>query len=979
MSTTDTAAAQLDPATVGLPTFEVSRPASFLAGLADSVAANADRVAVTDGTISLTYAQLDRSTSALATLLSERLREDDHTGAGVGAEPGGATVPVGILLGHNANVMRSVVSLAKAGRLIVILDAHLPAARIQHIFSLANIADVITDAENADLAAELAAGRAGGPASVHRIETLLADAQPIVDGDAPIAPVPGAERTDDDPFVIVFTSGSTGMPKGVVMSQKMVLLEASASGPFIDVQPGDEMSALLPFSFAAGWATMMLSILRGASSHVLDARDAGVQGIADWVQRDGITYFISTPHLIRGFGAQFDPATEQRLRSVRKILTSGEAVTGPDVAGLLPLVHPEATYRNGVGSSENLTWTVHAITAKDPIPTGPVPAGRVNANHEIRIVREDGSLADIGESGELICIAECVTSGYWGQPDLTASRAGVHTDGRPTWRQGDLARFDADGLMTLLGRIDDAVKIRGYLVEPTEIEATILQIDAILETSVIAIKEEGQTARLAAYVVTREGRRQPSQAEIRKHLREKLPSYMVPAAIVPMITLPRNERGKVDRTQLPIPAAPARITRPTTGVPAAPVRLGSAKPGLEAAPAPAAPVSPAPAVSSAPPVSSATRLDEVLAEDAVSIDYEAIPEGAQWELVIAQIWAEVLGLPTVGPDDDFTELGGDSLSSEEMLAIVDKRIGVDLRSADLLSNPTVRLFSQRVRAGAAAVPSHPDITKLSEGDGSAKPMFCIAGAGALALSFLPLARHFTDRDVYAFQQHGMERRAVPDWTIRAQAQRYLELMRIVQPHGPYTLVGHSLGGIVAVEMAAMLQAAGEHVDNVVLLDTYLPQNTAGSIELEFGKLSQEQMHEAPAAFGKVKDVVDKQVRKVLPGGFSQLKRINRRFRAYGAGVIPWKGQQQFDAFFDQAVLVAKKHRMPEYSGPATYVIADNNPDTPAAWSRHLTGSLATVRVKGEHTSIMREPHIGVLADAIRDAMASASAELTSGS
>ncbi|QSB22666.1 alpha/beta fold hydrolase [Curtobacterium sp. 24E2] len=317
----------------------------------------------------------------------------------------------------------------------------------------------------------------------------------------------------------------------------------------------------------------------------------------------------------------------------------------------------------------------------------------------------------------------------------------------------------------LLGRSDDAVKVRGYLVEPSEVEAALRAIPEVHDAVVTAQVDPPAVTRLVAYVVGRPGQRTPAPAALRLALRDRLPEYMVPASIVPMTELPRNERGKVDRAELP--GAPSIETEMVEG------------------------------------------------------EYD------QWELVVGQIWAEVLGLRGVHLDEDFSALGGDSLSAEEMLALVQSRLGIDLRSSDVLQHPTLRAFARRVRSGTTALPSHPDVVKVSGARESGRPpVFCFAGGGALALTFLPLSRYLPEHDVYAFQQHGLERRGVPDWSIRASARRYVALMRIVQPRGPYLLVGHSLGGLIALEIARLLTESGEQVEHVALLDTYLPRTGA---------------------------------------------------------------------------------------------------------------------------------------------------------
>ncbi len=409
--------------------------------------------------------------------------------------------------------------------------------------------------------------------------------------------------------------------------------------------------------------------------------------------------------------------------------------------------------------------------------------------------------------------------------------------------------------------------------------------------------------RLVAYVVPRPGYRTPAPAALRKVLRGSLPEYMVPAAIVPMTELPRNERGKVDRSALPgAPAVEAEMTEGT---------------------------------------------------------YD------QWELVVGQIWSEVLGLPGVPLDEDFTALGGDSLSAEEMLAVVEERLGVALRSSELLEHPTLRQFARRVRGGTSALPSHPDVVKVSSARTAGRPpVFCFAGGGALALTFLPLSRHLRDHDVYAFQQHGLERRGVPDWSIERSARRYLALMRVVQPRGPYLLVGHSLGGLVALEVARLLEENGEHVEHLALLDTYLPRTKSEQARLLFSRM--EPRPPRNPAFHAFRAGVDRVAKRIMPAGVPYGALAAKRFRAYTAGVLRFGGQDDFDAFFDQAEIVTRRHHPTPFGGRSTYVLADANPDADG-WHRYLVGDSQTVRMACEHTSLLREPHVAELAATLRAA------------
>ncbi|WIB01234.1 alpha/beta fold hydrolase [Curtobacterium sp. MCBA15_012] len=934
ISTDTTAAAPAQPPRSAPHPFDVT----LLDGLAAVAERLPDALALTDEHTSFTHAELDRTARALGALLHEQLTPDDHSGRGVGAEPGGASVPVGVMVAHGHGSVVALLGLVHAGRIIVALDPFLPEARLQHVMALAGIVDVVADDEHADRARELVAAQGRGgrvlPAAdllerartaattadlLERARTAATTAdrstttahQATNGPTAPIPTVPGArDRTGQDPMVIIFTSGSTGAPKGVTMSHRQIVVDTVAQREAFRFGPDDRVASVLPHGFAAGFTLVLSALLAGASVHVVDPRRTGVDRLVTWVRDAALTTLHTTPHLVRSITAALDPA-DDRLRGLRIVATVGEAVTGPDIAALRPLLGSATSFCNWTGSSETAVYAVNEIRAEDPIPERSVPSGRIVTGKRIEVRRPDGSVADVGEGGAVVCISDAMTIGYWGAPEVTATRAGVDPDGTPTWSIGDLGRFDADGRLTLLGRADDAVKVRGYLVEPSEVEAAFRTVDAVQEATVVAVKAPPAPTRLVAYVVTRPGRRSPSPAALRKALRDLLPDYMVPTAIVPMAALPRNERGKVDRASLP----------------------------------------------EAPTVEAGLELD--------ADTYD------QWQLAVGQIWAEVLGLPTVGPlelpavglDNDFAALGGDSLSAEEMLAAVGDRLGVTLPSTELLEHPTLRTFTERIRRGAAATPSHPDVVALADRAGlEAEPLFCIAGAGALALTYAPLTRRLGDRPVYAFQQHGMERRAVPDWSVRAMAKRYIELMRIVQPRGPYTLVGHSFGGIVALEMATILTAAGQEVRRVVLLDTYLPDQAAEQAGVvEFGELDPV----APAAAGRPRAGALRRVaartsafrgRVLTPMG-----QIGRHARAYGAGVFRWQGQQQFRAFFDHALVVSRGHRLPVYGGAVTLVIADGNESGAARWAPYLPGDVDEVRIHAEHTSVLREPHVAELA------------------
>ncbi|MFC4946631.1 alpha/beta fold hydrolase [Pseudonocardia sp. GCM10023141] len=833
-----------------------------------------DRPAVSSAGVRYSFARADAVTDVVAARLLATVPDDG--------------TPVLTLLDHSAEGVLALWSVMKAGRILVALDRHLPVDRLRRIVELSGSTCVVTDAEHAGLAAAL------GATTVLRFEELAAD----VDGPGAVADrarvATVAVAGLDDPLCIVFTSGSTGVPKGVVVTHGHALNDAHHGAENLRIGVADRVVQVLPLSFAGGFMLMLKALLHGAGIWAYDPRDRGVRGLEPLLAQERLTVLGCTPHLLRALVAALPSG--HVLDTVRLVTTCGEAVYGRDYEALRPHLRRGASYVNWSGSSEVGNISFHEIGWGAPEQDGPIPAGRIASNKEVRILADDGAPVAAGETGELVVVSDYMSAGYWRNPTAEATKFGRDADGRRLCRPGDMARVQ-DGVLSFAGRTDAAVKIRGYLTDPSEVEAAIVDSDAVAEAAVIAVVRPPAASYLVAYVAADKRFRAEEPAMIRRRLRQRLPEYMVPSVIVAMAELPRNERGRVDRQALP-PAAPPTLSEPPT---------------------------------------------------------------TQWEIVLSDLWGEVLGLDSVGLDDDFMELGGDSLTAQEMRRLVAERLGIALTSADLVEAPTLRRFTRRVTLGSASLPSHPDIVSLRTG-GAGTPAFCFAGGGSLALTFVPIARHLGDRPVYGFQAHGLEQRARPDRTVEAAAHRALQLIRVIQPHGPYILVGHSFGGLVALETARWLEQAGETVRHLTLLDTYHPTSSAGAVLAPLPPIPDDIPAAAGApslwrrSLGTVGTAVHRRVQAVLPDGLPELDQLGERVRARLAGIIAFPGQHQFDAFFDNSGLVARRYALRPLTTPVLLILGDDNPDGAHAWTPLLTGPHKIVEIAAEHSSLMREPH-----------------------
>ncbi|MBL8931205.1 MAG: alpha/beta fold hydrolase [Kineosporiaceae bacterium] len=809
------------------------------------LAAQPHEIAVADAERHLTYRGL--AAEAAAVLRAVR-------GAGTaGRLPEGA--PIALLHPHEPGAVSSLLGILASGHPVVVLDPRTPPARLRVFVERSGAAACLVHPDTAE---------AGG---LIADQLVLPDLDGAAQDDADLAVLFEKIPDPQSPAALAFTSGSTGLPKVVVNNHRMLVRDAWTNSIDTGCYGADDVVAhTLPLAFHAGLMVTVAGLLVGSRMELYDVRGAGIAGLPAWLARVGATVMHSSPAILRAFvGTRPDPAL---LTALRSLTIAGEAAHGRDVEAARALLPAGCVVRNRYGSSETGLIAEYAVPADHPPLEGPLPVGRPVGDTLLQITAEDGSELPDGEPGVLTVTTDYLASGYWNDPEATAAAFSLNPDGRRTYRTSDVGRFDtgpSGRVLRLLGRRDHSVKIRGYLVEPGEVDAALFALPDVTEAVTVAALRPGaptdsDAKRLVSYVVSTA--EQPSAAEVRKRLRAVLAGHMVPEAVVFLKALPRTDRGKLDRSALPEPPA---IGGPETYGPM-----------------------------------------------------------SDWEQAVADLWAGALELPSVGPDDDFFELGGDSLAAEAILSSTIADLGVpaaQVTATVLTEAPTVRQFAARVQRapdalGALLVPL--------QRTGSRPPVFFIAGGGGLGVAFVAVARRLgADQPSYAVQMHGMERRGVPDWTVARAARRNLTVIRTVQPRGPYVLAGHSYGGLVALEMAHQLRAAGEEVALLAVLDSFPPEPS---------------MHPAP-----------------------EPRSLARRIRAgLGLAATGWAtppGGGNYWRFYDLTSFIGRHYRTNPYPGRAMVVVADSPEKVQrSAWAKHLTGEWSLVDVGGDHLSMLREPH-----------------------
>ncbi|MBT9330253.1 non-ribosomal peptide synthetase/type I polyketide synthase [Paracidobacterium acidisoli] len=528
----------------------------------------------------LTYAQLNEKANQLARYLF-------HCGVTPGSR-------VALCLHRSLESIASLLAILKAGASYVPVDPAYPAPRLQYLVKDSGAKVLLTQQSIV----------AGLPALDVNIVCLDHDWPAIAVGET--GNLSQDVRTDDLAYVM-YTSGSTGNPKGVLVPQKAVL-RLVKNNPFASFSADEVFLQLAPMSFDASTFEVWGALLNGGRLVLGPAERVAPEEIGRLIADHNVTTLWLTAALFHLMVTEHLEA----LRPLRQLLAGGDILSLTHVRRVCEEL-PHLRLVNGYGPTENTTFTCcHPITL-DSLGAGTVPIGRPIANTRIYILNAQRKPVPIGVSGELYAAGDGLALGYLNAPELTEQKFVAHTFGNGVterlYRTGDLARYRADGIVEFLGRIDTQVKIRGYRIELAEIEYALEQSPKV-KSAVVAVRTDWVTPgdtpgdkRLVAYVVPAQpGDSAALVQDLRQLLQEQLPDYMRPAAIMVLDSLPHTINGKVDRRALPAPV-PEQMLRKR------------------------------------------------------SVVYPRTPN----EELLAGIWSKVLGVKDLGVEDSIFELGGDSL------------------------------------------------------------------------------------------------------------------------------------------------------------------------------------------------------------------------------------------------------------------------------------------------------------------------------
>ncbi len=900
-----------------------------------------DAIAVVFEQQKLTYQALNEKANQLAHYLHE-----------LGVKP---ETLVGICVERSLEMVIGLLGILKAGGAYVSLDPTYPQERLDYLVEDSQILLILTqDSLNRNFKTST------------RLIYLDKDRETIAQEN-----LHNLESgvTANNLAYITYTSGSTGQPKGVcAIHQGVVRLVRETD--YANLTSEEVFLQLAPISFDASTFEIWGSLLNGAQLVIFPPHIPSLEELGQAIRR----YQITTLWLTAGlFHLMVDERLED-LKPLRQLLAGGDILSVPHVQKVLANLK-NCQLINGYGPTENTTFTCcYRITETTQLSKS-VPIGRPIANTQVYILDSQLQPVPIGVSGELYIGGDGLARGYLNRPELTEEKfipnpfekAKGNRQKAKLYKTGDLARYLPDGNIEFLGRIDNQVKIRGFRIELGEIEAVLSQHLAIRET-VVTVREDvpGDTRpRLVAYVVTNSDVA-PSNEELRSFLKQKLPDYMMPSAFVMLDALPLTPNGKIDRRVLPAPDS--------------------------------------------------TQLE--------SANIFVAPRD-RWESHLTQIWERVLSIEPIGIHDNFFALGGHSLLAVRLFAQMEQvfpckiplqalfelstvaQLASVLRQEEafILTNsaksnslspsqdmgldycrdnsPQLSLSEQRwllastITKKRALEPSSLIMLEQAGNPNSHQPLFFVYLLGELG-------QHFSDlQPVYNLTV--WTKVETFDTFIQALAAHYVKEIQAIQPSGPYLLGGYCVGGRVVFEIAQQLQAQGQQMALLTLIQTL-------SSDPLYARYQSLLLRSGYGFFLRLvnywRNWLNLNPSQRLTSLWEKAQRLlARKFKSISSNNSqPNQELPEMNDDLETEILsslkLAQKHYIPQsYTGKVALFLAREGRlysflFPKGGWSKLLTGQVSVHLIPGDHTSILKDPYVRVLGEKLKTCLEQAQQEIS---
>ncbi|GIF04580.1 non-ribosomal peptide synthetase [Actinoplanes siamensis] len=750
-------------------------PAATLVELFERQAARGpDRVALVHDGAGLTYAELNARANRLARHLVAR---------GVGPES-----LVGVCLERSAELVVALLAVLKAGGAYLPIDPDSPADRIEYMIRDAQPVVMVTTSTTGaarDLAPDLTV--------VHLDRT-----QGLGQGDA--SDLTAAERRatlrPEHPAYVIYTSGSTGRPKGVLIPHRSVV--GLFSGTRDGFAFGEQDVWTLFHSYAFDFSVWELwgPLLHGGRLVVVPYDvSRSPDDFLRLLVRERVTVLNQTPSAFYQL-IQADAQAPGQDLALRYVVFGGEAL---DLNRLTDWYQRHASDAPVLVNMYGITETTVHVTRIDLDEHSAVRyrasvIGRAIPGLRTYVLDANLKPVPVGVTGELYVAGYGLARGYHGRPGLSAGRFVACPFGAPgerMYRSGDLVRWDRNGHLEYVGRADSQVKIRGFRIELGEIEHVLAGHPDVAEAAVL-VREHAGDKRLVGYAVPEAGVAESAVglAALAEYLRERLPDYMVPSAIIALPAIPLTSNGKLDRRALP-------------------------------------------------------------AEDPTAVVAGREPRNA-YEQQLCALFGELLAVEKVGVDDGFFALGGHSLLATRLSVRIRERFDIDIPIRTIIKYPTVAELAALMLAGGVPdddADSFAVVLPLNTDPGTGKPpVWFFHGGGGLGWAYYSFVLHLPDRAAYALQSRGSDGADTLAGSVPEMIDDYVTRMLAIQPEGPFNLIGWSYGGTVVQAVADALDRRGHEVAFVAVLDAQ--PGGHGFREVHAGKESADYRDELEDDFGR---------------------------------------------------------------------------------------------------------------------------------
>ncbi len=781
-----------------------------------------DAIALVFQNTQLTYEELNRRANRLARRLQK---------LGVSRD-----VPVGVQMERSLEMVIALLGILKAGGAYVPLDRSYPAERLALMMKDAQMPVILASEAHSELS---------------EVKILSVKAENFADeSDANLQITAGSE----DLAYVIYTSGSTGTPKGVAVPHRAVVRLVKETD-YASFSPNETFLQLAPISFDASTFEIWGPLLNGGKLVVMPAAPPTLEEIGRAISEHGITTLWLTSGL---FNAMVDERLDD-LRPLRQLLAGGDILSTTHVRKAAAALK-NTRLINGYGPTESTTFACCHTIDESTLLGSSIPIGKPIANTTAYLLDANLKTVPIGVSGELCIGGDGLARGYWQREELTAEKFvndpfSDKTNAR-LYKTGDLARWRADGAIEFLGRVDNQIKLRGFRIEPGEIETALKHQPDVRDAAVIVREEKPGEKHLVAYVAG-----SALSKDLFVALKKTLPDYMVPSAIVMLSALPRTPNGKLDRAALPSPEISGKTTIDDFAAPKTPLEerlaaiwatvLSTERVGREdnffdlgghslaglrvvnqLSDALGERLSPsiflqAPTIAAMAELLQAkhsvavvrwtnNRVVNHALESKTAATNESVRPYLGLQVELIALWEEMLGAKEIQIRDNFFELGGSFLQAETMLQRAEVSFGKTILASAFAKNPTVESLAAEL--ARRATEDSQSLLKIHEA-GTRTPFFYLHGdlfgGGFYSLK---LSRALGDDQPFYVIPPRDVRSASEAPTVEEMAKSHLQDLRAVRPHGPYMVGGFCLGGIVAYELAQQLVASGEQVEVLLLID-----------------------------------------------------------------------------------------------------------------------------------------------------------------